>query len=99
MGKTIDNVKKLLEWGFFEDLLQSSLTFSNDYKMRLCALGAISNILSYRIEKIYFVNKMSEFEFKRLLDEMESGSESEYDENGDFLNLAREIQRNLRRKC
>ena len=61
----IDNVQKLLELGFLENLIQSSL--SNDLEIRVYALRAISKIQSFKNERIYIVNKMSEFEL--LFDE------------------------------
>ena len=53
-------MQKLLELGFFEDLLQSS--FSNDPEIRRYALKAISKIMSFKNERIYIGNKMSEFD-------------------------------------
>ena len=61
---------KLLEWGFLEDLLKSLFSLSNDLDLRPHVLKAISNILSFKKERIYIVNKMSEFEFERLLDDI-----------------------------
>ena len=85
-------MQKLLEWGFWEDLLQSLLSFSNDLEIRHYALKAISNILSKKKERIYIVNKISEFEFERFFDNriLERYSHDEY-----VFSIVREIQREL----
>ena len=93
---TIYDAQKLLQWGFLEDLLQSSLSFSNDIEIRLYALKAISNILSFKNEIIYIVNKMTEFEFERLLDKI---IPEEYRDDEDIFSIVREIQLNLQREC
>ena len=88
---TIDNVQKLLEWGFLEDLLQSALSFKNH---RTLTLQIILSILSKKKESIYIMDKMSEFEFERFLDNIIQGE----DGANLIFHLIRNIQRILQRE-
>ena len=105
---TIENVQKLLEWGILEDFLKSLLSFWNDLEIRRDVLKAISNILTFQNERIYLMNKMSEFEFQRLLDNIIPAGygmkgnmiqvfPAVHGMRGNIFSIVLEIQRNLRR--
>ena len=89
------DVQKLLEWGFLEILLQSSLSFSDNLEIMRYALKAVLYILSFQNERISIVNKMSEFEFERLFDNAHDDFPEEYGEHESIVFFIREIQRNL----
>ena len=91
-----------------EDLLQLSLSWSNDLEMKEYVLKAISNILSFSFEheRNYIVNKMSEFDFERLFDNLvpeqqhddyDDDVEEVYNEEEDIIAILRAIQWNLQR--